>query len=178
MGAHIPKRIKDFRLPSDVLDDGPQFVMSVSAGALFGAWVTARGDGHAIDWVWGWPLIFLVAIALSLAAWLWRSTVTDRAKTRREQREDVTHETVAETRELVAGTREEVAEVKQMVREMLGARTQTASGIAETASAGYSGIGGGPNLTAKSSLQIGGMKLEAKGEVAPKETEVEGDQGA
>ena len=63
MALRIPKRIKEF-VPSDILDDGPQAMLTIALGAVFGAWITAKG--HSIHWLSGWPLGFLAAIVVSL----------------------------------------------------------------------------------------------------------------
>jgi hypothetical protein len=84
--ARIIRWIKAI-LPSDILDDGPQLVVSVGVGALFGAWVTAKSAGKPIDWVWGWPLLFNVLVVAGVVLWIARGKFTDRVKKVKADRE-------------------------------------------------------------------------------------------
>ncbi len=143
-------------LPTDVLDDGPQLLVGASLGSIFGAWVTASGAGHSIDWLRGWPLIFLAAIPASLSLWVWRGRHTDRAKKRKEAREAASHAANLEARDAAVETRD-------MMRVLL--KTTSASGIAAAATPGFVAA----NVTAKASVSFGEMKIEAKGEIPEKE---------
>jgi hypothetical protein len=163
MVAHVPKRIKEF-VPSDILDDGPQFVLSVSAGSLFGAWVTAKG--HSIRWLSGWPLGFSSAIAISSVAWVWRSRVTDRRDKEKDERQQIAFNKIDESHEATIETRD-------MMRVLL--KATSASGVAEPTTTEYVNPGfAAANVTTKASVKFGGMQIEAR----EKDLEKEGGMGA
>jgi ABC-type dipeptide/oligopeptide/nickel transport system permease subunit len=142
MGAQIPKKIKEF-VPSDILDDGPQAVLTIAVGAIFGAWITAKG--HSIHWFSGWPLGFLIAIVVSLVAWVWRSRVTDRKAKEKDERQETAFSKIDETHEATIETRDIMREIW---------KTTSASGVAEAAPPGL----GIANVTAKASVEFGGTK--------------------
>lgn len=149
--ARIIKWIKAI-FPSDVLDDGPQLVVSVGVGALFGAWVTAKGTGQPIDWVRGWPLLFMALVVIGVALWIVRGKFTDRVKRVKANRDAVRDTKIDEIHA-------NVSELKQM---LMTRSPQTAIGIAETTTTEYVATGIA-NVTAKASVEFGGMKIEARG---------------
>jgi MFS family permease len=162
--ARIIKWIKA-TFPSDVLDDGPQLVVSVGVGALFGAWVTTKGTEQPIDWVWGWPLVFIVLVVFGVALWIVRGKFTDRVKRVKADRDAVRDTKIHEMHA-------NVSEMKQM---LMTRTPQTASGIAETTATEYVNPGiPMANVTARASVHFGGTKPEKKDD----ENEPEEDSGA
>jgi len=122
--------------------------LSGTVGGLIGLW---RGQ-HGFGWSnlsSGWPLRLTIIAVLSFGLFIWRFVEGEREKQVEKKERD-------EDRQILRGLDQ-------------WRQTQSASGVAETAT-GYVNTGlGMANVTARASVELGGMEV-------PKESE--GDAGA
>ena len=85
MALPVPKRIEAIRIPSGILNDGPQLVLGVSGGALLDWWTAAKRSAHWSSLASGWSLCFSIPFVVSLGLWIWRTSINDAEKKREDQ---------------------------------------------------------------------------------------------
>lgn len=161
------KRIERF-LGSDVLDNGPQFIAGISVGVLISWWFSSKRHQHVARLDSGLPLVLVIVTVASASLWVLHAREQDKERDREAAR---TKERLDAADAVARDTNEKVT---ALVYSNVTGSGQVPGPLPYTSTEYVSPGIGIANVTAKASVEFGGMKIEAKGEVP----EPEDDSGA